>query len=209
MTESILSFFLYFLFPTPEVAPAPPQLHFVYFSERAIASCLPYELHEGNIKVQLSEELEELLECPPELPVIAPNERFLVYVDGFWTSVKTYDLITKGTQEIMTFPEDSLGGISFMGWSPDETKLAIVTVDWNHDQGSTLTKLHILSFEPDGTFISSTNYDAKITMVCGSANCSPSSDDLVWIDNHTIQYRTWDEAPYDLEGPEAFKLLNL
>lgn len=206
--ESILSILILLLFPSnKEVSFS--GLQFIELPERSIASCFVYELHGEGQKIDLSPELEELLECPPELPTIAPNEQFLVYVDGFWTAVKTYHLATGTTQEIMTFEEDSLGGISFQGWSPDKTKLAMVTVDWSHQQGPTLTKLHILTFETDTTLNNTTSYDIKINMSCSSANCAPAPEDLRWIDNSTIQYQTWDEVPYDLEGSGAFQRLTL
>lgn len=210
MSKAVFSLLIFLLFPPTAEAPATDGLHFVAFPERSMASCLVYELqNENNQKVSLSRELEELLECPSELPVIAPDESFLIYIDGHWTAVKTYHLQTHETQTLMTFDEQELGGISFMGWSPDESRLAVVTVDWNYEQGPTLTKLHLLTFSPDGTFTGSTSHDIKITMSCSSANCTPAPEDFTWLDDETISYRTWNEAPYDLEEPDAFRTLNL
>lgn len=200
---AILTVILFSPFESPQSVSS-DYLAWQEVPEQSYASCTAYK---PNQDITLSDELQEILECPPVLPSIAPNEQFIVYADLNWTAIKTYNLTSGESQEITTFEEGSIDGISFIKWNIDQSKLAMVTVDWEQEQRPELTQLTIFSFEEDGTLLDSTNYDIKINFSCGSANCTPGFSDVIWIHEDAIQYDTWDEVPYDLEFPDKSKIL--
>ena len=166
----------------------------------SLASCYTYALvDEEGREMQFSDDVKKNLYCFP--PSIAPNDMQMVVSDGLDLLMYTFSTATLTPFFDMTAYE----GTSIVGWNSDGTALIVAVVD----QLSIPTLTRLIKFEKvDGTWEEASTHDVKINMVCGGI-CSPGPDDVQLLDDDTIQYRTWDQVPYDLEGEDAIRTLNL
>lgn len=161
------------------------------------ASCFQYHIaNDQGEKVAVPEILNNALHCPFTLPLVQGN--IVYFFDEEGLGLYSYNITNGEEKSLMSFyPDDS--GITLMGFDPTGKRLAVVAVNYDREDYPTLTKLFVLHVK-EGNLIDKNKYDIKINFVCGSANCSPSTRDLFWIDENTIGYTSYKDAPYDEEG---------
>jgi len=170
------------------------------------ASCFYFELQDSNKKtIDVSLDIQESLDCPFLLPILIPNSNKLIYLNKK-NKLLNYDIESQKENTIMSF-FPSTTGIYIGDWSPDSSKLLILTVNYTDTSYPELTKLFIINFDSDYNFIDKSKHSLKINFSCGSANCTPKSEDLKWISNTEIQYKTWQDYPYDLPNSENLRTL--
>jgi len=180
--------------------------HLHEISEKREASCFYYELLDSeNTVVQVSTELSNVLECPFTLPILSPDSQKIIYL-GLDNALYLYEISSQTQIKIMSFLPDTTG-INLGTWSPDQQKLSLLSINNEDPSYPEISKLFILNFDSKYNFLNKDRYNIKVNFSCGSANCSPSPEDLNWILDTEIQYKTWSEVPYDLEDKAAKRTL--
>jgi len=192
-----------------ENQPIPTQINTYQLNEitsKRETSCFYYELQNQNQEpVSTNKQLTEILSCPFTLPILTPNKQSLIYLDNNF-NLYLYNIETQEQTKLINFYQDT-DGINLLSWSPDQSKLLIMAVNYEATDYPEISKIFILNFTPNFKLINKNKYNIKVNFSCGSANCSPQSNDIQWLSNTELEYQTWDKSPYDLTTPHSKQIL--
>lgn len=139
--------------------------------------------------------------------LMTPDEDYLLYMlytEGKAKALMSYNILDGGSEELMTFLENTDEVGNFI-WSPSGEKLAFIAFNETYRHG---TKIFVLSIFM-GSMDEKKVYDVTVDFSCAS-NCFAvlkdnednwinDTDAFKWIDENTIQYPS-----YDLEKQTNF-----
>jgi hypothetical protein len=129
---------------------------------------------------------------------VSPDGRFLIYVD--FPNIMLFDSVEETRVKLMSVLNDT-DGVDFY-WSPDSRKIAMSVVNQDNDSysGTAGTKLYILGINEVSELIQKDRHLFKMRYECHDAGCNVEEDDLYFLDNSTLMYRTWNDDPYSAAG---------
>lgn len=186
---------------TPNPAPAPRAATgpITFATQPDDASCVAYRPKRGGVAVAVPKAIDLALACPTMPPVVLPSGDGFVYLTGhelrFWTQTPDPD------RRLVLFDvkdDDQDFAVSIPVWSPDGTKLALVSKASSYPAK---TRLFVLTISAAGAVTAKTKHDVAVFSPCGSV-CVPQPP--TWKDGATVEVTTdADGAP---GAPRAFKL---
>lgn len=165
------------------------------------ASCFGYTVVDADgAEVQLPDEVRQALTCP-SLASLSPDGNLLLFDDG--SSVLLHDLNSNKTSIVMDL-EPTVEGVSGAVWSSAGDAVLFAGVDQQHYP--LLTRLYLIFLDDEAGFWLGLK-DVRMNMTCGSICASTPGEDYRFDADGNIIYATYDQAPYDLEGKDAERMV--
>lgn len=184
----MIRFLLLFFFSLGCIIPASAQQKYklVELPDKAYASCFVYELQDnrGN-HVVVPDEVNKNFDCPVLLDIVA--DHYLVYADS--NSIRQYDIDTRETKIMLTYPQGVDGFSARPELSPDGKKMLIglIDSDGNLNYGA-MVNIIILYLDNQMNVIQQKEFYKNVQYNCGNV-CMIEAGNLLFKNNDAIQYR--------------------
>lgn len=134
------------------------------------ASCVKFVPKRGGAAMTLPKDIADALECPATAPEVLPGGDGFVYVRGhellFWKPIDPPRRLV-----LFEAPDDDSFSTSQPVWSPDGTKLALVSMSSSYPDK---TRLFVLTIDAAGAVTGKVKHDVRVFSPCGSV-CRPVS----------------------------------
>lgn len=159
------------------------------------SDCMQYQLQHDDGSLF---SIDGMTDFYCDAPSFSPAKDLIIYDDGVYKKLFSFE---KNASETL-LDATQYEGVSGPYWSPEGTAFAFVLID----QQRIDTATRVLVFSQEKNWKEPIPYDVKMNMECASI-CFVDDKSIFFLDEDRIQYATWNELPFDLEGESGARIL--